>query len=165
MQCECCQQHEATIHVTQVVNGASRELHLCESCAEESGLNVQGVMALPEALFGMATPSAEDQESAARSCPACHLRGADFKKTGRLGCPQCYRTFAREMASMLSAMHKGTRHAGKVPGHGATVPLVADHTGRREELRRQLDEAVRAEQFEEAARLRDQLKELEHDGG
>jgi protein arginine kinase activator len=55
MQCECCQEHEATIHLTQVLNGESRELHLCEECAEEHGLNVQGAMSVPELLFGMAS--------------------------------------------------------------------------------------------------------------
>ena len=53
MLCECCQEHEATIHLTQVVNGQSKELHLCEECAEQSGLNLQGVMSLPEVLFGI----------------------------------------------------------------------------------------------------------------
>ena len=163
MLCECCQQHEATIHVTQVVGGKSRELHLCESCAEESGLNVQNVMALPEVLFGMAGSAEEDKESAARSCPQCHLRGADLRKTGRLGCPQCYRTFAQELAPMLAAMHKGTRHAGKVPSHGGVTLGAADE--RVADLRRQLAEAVRDERFEEAARLRDRIRELDHDAG
>ena len=160
MFCECCQQHDATIHVTQVIDGKSRELHLCEHCAEESGLNVQNVMSLPDVLFGMAGTAEEDKESAARSCPGCHLRGADLKKTGRLGCPQCYRTFTRELAPMLAAMHKGVRHAGKCPTHGAAG--VPDGL---EELRRQLGDAVREERFEEAARLRDRIRELDHDAG
>ncbi len=164
MLCECCQQHEATIHVTQVVNGKSRELHLCEHCAEESGLNVQNVMSLPEVLFGMAGGPEEDKEAAARSCPGCHLRGGDFRKTGRLGCPQCYRTFAKELAPMLAAMHKGSRHAGKVPVHNeGAVPVGYDDE--RDELRRQLAEAIRDERFEEAARLRDRIRELDHGAG
>jgi protein arginine kinase activator len=163
MLCECCQQHEATIHVTQVSGGKSRELHLCESCAEESGLNVQNVMALPEVLFGMAGAAEEDQEAAARSCPHCHMRGADFKKTGRLGCPQCYRTFARELAPMLAAMHKGPRHVGKTPAHGGTLPEAAGEP--LDALRRLLADAVRDERFEEAARLRDRIRELDHDAG
>ena len=164
MLCECCQQHDATIHVTQVTDGKSRELHLCEHCAEESGLNVQNVMSLPEMLFGMAGVAEEDKESAARSCPGCHLRGADLKKTGRLGCPQCYRTFAKELAPMLAAMHKGVHHAGKSPAHGAAGVSAVAPEGL-DDLRRQLVEAVRAERFEEAARLRDRIRELDHDAG
>lgn len=163
MLCECCQQHEATIHVTQVIDSKSRELHLCESCAEDSGLNVQNVMSLPEVLFGMSGIADEDPEAAARSCPQCHMRGADFKKTGRLGCPQCYRTFARELAPMLAAMHKGTRHVGKAPSHGGTLPEAKGD--QLDELRRQLAEAVDGERFEDAARLRDQIRELDHDAG
>ena len=164
MLCECCQQHDATIHVTQVTDGKSRELHLCEHCAEESGLNVQNVMSLPEVLFGIAGATEEDKEAAARSCPGCHLRGADLKKTGRLGCPQCYRTFAKELAPMLTAMHKGVRHVGKSPSHGAAGISAVAPDGL-EELRRQLSEAVLAERFEDAARLRDRIRELGHDSG
>ena len=163
MLCECCQQHEATIHLTQMVNGQTRELHLCEDCAEESGLNVQNVMSIPEILFGMGSPgsaaSDDDKAGAGKSCPHCHLRGRDFKKHARLGCPRCYEVFESELAPMLAAMHKGTRHAGKVP---VSRRAGEEKSLRIQALKLQLDAAVRAEKYEEAARLRDQLKEAAH---
>ena len=157
MLCECCQEHEATIHLTQVVNGQSKELHLCEECAEQSGLNLQGVMALPEVLFGMGGPAAP-ADGQDKSCPHCHFRRNDFKKTARLGCPRCYETFAEELTPMLTAMHKGPQHVGKVPskaraGMEAATQLAALH--------KQLAEAVQAEKYEEAARLRDLIREIE----
>lgn len=163
MLCECCQQHEATIHLTQMIDGQSRELHLCEDCAEESGLNVQSVMSIPEILFGMGTTAEADSEGgkpSGKSCPHCHMRGVDFKKTGRLGCPRCYETFEAELGPMLAAMHKGSRHAGKVPVSRKEQlekdSLVA-------QLRKQLREAIRLEHYEEAARLRDRIREAGHD--
>ena len=161
MLCESCQQHEATIHVTQVIEGQSRELHLCEDCAEATGLNMQSVMQLPELLFGMADAGTESKGSD-RSCPRCHLRGSDFKKSGRLGCPHCYEAFSQELQPMLRSMHRGLIHTGKAP---ARERKAREALFRLETLRKQLDEAVKKEAFEEAARLRDLIREAEHDAG
>jgi protein arginine kinase activator len=161
--CEHCQQHEATIHLTQMIDGQSRELHLCEDCAEASGLNVQGVMSIPEILFGMGTPGEADSgegKSSGKSCPQCHMRGCDFKKTGRLGCPSCYETFSAELGPMLAAMHKGGRHTGKVPESRCQG---LEKEARLAQFQKQLQEAIRTEHYEEAARLRDQIREAGHD--
>ena len=162
MLCECCQQHEATIHLTQMVNGQSRELHLCEDCAEESGMNVQNVMSIPEMLFGLGAgdTSAGGEAPVGKTCPHCHLRGCDFKKTGRLGCARCYETFEADLAPMLAAMHKGTRHTGKIP---VDHQRALERGVVRDDLKAKLATAVRGEQYEEAARLRDLLREAEHD--
>ena len=165
MLCECCQQHEATIHLTQMINGQSRELHLCEGCAEESGMNVQSVMSIPEILFGMGAEEPSfpgDGTAGGKSCPHCHMRGVDFKKTARLGCPRCYETFEAELGPMLAAMHKGSRHYGKIPeGRREGQEKVA----RCDAIRKQLEEAIRLEKYEEAAVLRDRLREAEHGTG
>jgi protein arginine kinase activator len=161
MLCESCQQHEATIHVTQVTDGNSRELHLCEECAEETGLNVQTVMSLPEILFGMSGTD-EASKGVDRHCPRCHMRGSDFKKTGRLGCPHCYEAFTQELQPMLAAMHKGPKHTGKVP---VLERKVMDLAARLDGLRKRLDLAVVNEDYEEAARVRDLIREVEHDAG
>jgi len=161
MLCESCQQHEATIHVTQVINGNSRELHLCEGCAEETGLNLQTVMSLPEILFGMAD-SDEGNKALDRSCPRCHLRGSDFKKTARLGCPHCYETFGQELRPMLGAMHKGLQHTGKIP---ACERKVMEAVSQLDALRKQLGSVIEKEDYEAAARLRDLIREAEHDAG
>jgi protein arginine kinase activator len=159
MLCECCQQHEATIHLTQVIEGTARELHVCEDCAEESGLQIQNMMSIPELLFGMGAEG-DESKTLAKTCPHCHLRGGDFKKTARLGCPRCYETFAEELEPMLAAMHKGSRHVGKVPAE-ARKTLAAEAL--KDDLKRRLDKAVSAEDYEEAARLRDQMREAGRD--
>jgi len=161
MQCDSCHQNEASIHVSQVVDGNSRELHLCEECAEESGLNVQNVMSIPEILFGLAGGD-EITGLLQRSCPHCHLRGTDFKKTGRLGCERCYEAFGEDLKPMLAAMHKGVVHKGKVPGLDRRG---MEATARVLKLRADLEAAIKREDYEGAARVRDMIQETEHDAG
>ncbi len=161
MLCDSCHQRESTIHVTQVVDGNARELHLCPECAEESGLNVKNVMSIPEMLFGMAAGE-DSAEMLKKTCPYCHLRGSDFRKGGRLGCPGCYEAFREELQPMLAAMHKGMEHKGKVPQVEREARQVAS---RAEELRKALETAIRREDYEEAARLRDRLRGESHEAG
>jgi protein arginine kinase activator len=155
MQCDSCGEAEATIHLTQMVNGAVKKLHLCEECAEESGLNVDGAMSLSDVLFGMGAPHDAESTGEEKACKACGMTRGDFKKTSRLGCPSCYDTFAEEMAPMLAAMHKGTQHAGKVPASERRENRLSPEVEARQ---KQLEEAVAAERYEEAARLRDLIR-------
>jgi len=125
MKCERCQEDEATVHLTQVVNGAVKKLHLCEDCAAQSGVDVHNPMSMAELLLGFGKGAAADAPAApgdARSCPRCHLRGADFRKTGRLGCPECYTAFRAELSPLIRSMHRKERHAGKRPLGAAAAP-------------------------------------------
>jgi protein arginine kinase activator len=152
-----CQKNEATIHLTQVVNGAAKKMHLCESCAEANGVDVQNPTSIAELLLGLGKPKpppdgGEAPEEAA--CPHCHMRPGDFKKSGRLGCPHCYETFAAELAPLLRSMHRGEQHTGKIPqGQSARLRVSAEAS----QLQRELEEAVAGENFEKAAQLRDRL--------
>jgi len=93
-------------------------------------------------------------------CPVCRFTQTDFKKTGRLGCSDCYETFDEVLASLIKAMHKGTQHTGKVP---TRYSRSLARTDRLNELRRHLDEAVSNEDYETAANLRDEIRQLEND--
>ncbi len=161
MKCELCQEQEATIHLTQVVDGAVKKVHLCEACASQSGFDVHGPMSITDILLGLGhqDPTATAKPAAIkardRSCPRCHLRRADFKKSGRLGCPDCYAAFADELEPLLRAMHRGDQHRGKVP---AREQERVRTTRAVDSLQAQLEEAVRAERYEEAAQLRDAIQ-------
>lgn len=159
MKCEICQQQEATIHLTQVVDGAVKKIHLCEACAAENGFDVHGPMSITDILLGLGGGGVEAPQvrSTERSCPRCHMRRADFKKTGRLGCPICYETFQDELTPLLRAMHRHERHTGKVP---SIEGREQKHTSEVNALNRALEKAIGAEKYEEAARLRDELKDL-----
>lgn len=155
MLCESCGESEANVHLTQITDGAVKKLHLCQSCAEESGLTIQSAMSIPEMMFGLGSSSESAPAGEEKACPRCGMRQADFKKTSRLGCPTCYTVFAEELAPLLTAIHKGTQHAGKVP---AGVQ-AAESTPEIDAMQQKLQEAVSAERFEEAAALRDQIRQ------
>jgi protein arginine kinase activator len=153
MLCESCNEHEATVHLTQVADGSVKKVHLCEECAAKSGFDIHGPMSITDILLGMgaAAPGTEGEE---RSCSRCHMRRADFKKTGRLGCPDCYQTFESELLPMVKAMHRSDQHTGKVPSREDLRVRMTAEIG---SLQKSLDEAVAGEKFEDAARIRDQI--------
>jgi protein arginine kinase activator len=162
MLCEHCQEREATVHLAQVIDGHVKKLHLCEACAAETGFEVEGVTSVTDILLGMGgtapagtSPAAADFE---RSCPSCHLRKSDFKKAGQFGCPTCYETFEEELAPLLKAMHRGERHAGKIPEREGLRVRVSAELRR---LRKALEDAVTEEQSEAAATLRDKIRACE----
>lgn len=153
MTCEICQKNEASVHFKQVVNGSVRELHVCQECAEANGFDVQSPMALTDFLFGLGVPDEEMGRELEKTCPSCGLGLSDLRKTSRLGCARCYETFSEELDPMLKAMQGADRHVGKMPaGEKLTAEIVA--------MQRALEKAVSSEDFEEAAKLRDAIREL-----
>lgn len=157
MLCEQCNEREATVHLTQVVEGSVKKVHLCEECAAKSGLDLNGPMTISDIFLGMGGVEAGGKGGVERSCPRCHLRQADFKKTGRLGCPDCYETFSEELGALIKAMHRSEQHVGKVPSQESPDVGVKERVAA---LQQALEEAVAAENYEEAARLRDEIRSL-----
>jgi protein arginine kinase activator len=154
MLCESCKEKEATIHLTQVVDGEIKKLHLCEACAAKKGIDFQGPLSITDILLGMGIQKPSETASAERTCPRCHMRRTDFKKTGRFGCAACYDAFAEELPPLLKAMHRSDHHTGKVPSRESRrVQATAELAS----LQQQMDKAIAAENFEEAARLRDAI--------
>jgi protein arginine kinase activator len=90
-------------------------------------------------------------------CARCGFTQADFKKAGRLGCPDCYKTFAEGLEGLLKSMHKGTRHTGKVP---ESLRQSRDLSDRLSSLQKRLSKAIEEENFEQAAILRDEIKQM-----
>lgn len=165
MKCEVCQDREATIHLTQVVDGAVKKIHLCETCAAEKGFDIHGPMSITDILLGLGeeeAPTAKAVMSGEGACPHCHLRRADFKKTGRLGCPACYDSFHDELEPILKAIHRSEQHKGKVP---VRERERVRHTVEVESLQQQLETAIAKEHFEEAAKLRDAIQDIRSSAG
>lgn len=158
MLCEECGQNQATIHIATIIGGQKKDEHLCPQCWQKrnakilGGLNVGSLLAQ---LLGAQAQQAEDQGLA---CDACGLSFAEFQKTGRLGCAHCYAAFGENMKKTLGSIHGHTRHVGKVPPE-----LEKEALARRriDDLRREMDEAVRVEDFERAAALRDEIRSLD----
>lgn len=161
MQCDHCGENEAVIHLTQIVDNKMGTFHLCETCAAEKGLEPEpgvGNFPLTDFLAQMGG-EAKAQRSGPTECEYCGLTLQDFKKTGRLGCSHCYVTFDQHLRSLLRRLHGGTQHVGKV--YLPPDPTEAARNEQLSRLRRKLDAAVENENFERAAQLRDQIRELE----
>ncbi|HEY3863132.1 MAG TPA: UvrB/UvrC motif-containing protein [Verrucomicrobiae bacterium] len=160
-----CKQNPAKVHLTQIVDDKMQKVDLCEDCAKQKGVNDPASFSLADLLLGLGASQeiAQSASGADIRCPGCGFTQADFKKAGRLGCAQCYTTFAEGLESLLKSMHKGTKHVGKVP---AVLRQGRDLAERLKHLQKKLDRAVTAEDFEQAASLRDEIKstkeQIEH---
>jgi protein arginine kinase activator len=160
LKCDLCGK-PATVHLTQIVNSKMHKVDLCEACAQAKGVTDPGGFSLADLLLKASlNPEAVAGEpgsaTAGAACPACGFTPTDFKKHGRFGCPQCYQTFAGMVAPMLENMHKGVRHAGKVPEKALRRRSLVERVA---ELEAGLAAAIKAERYEDAARLRDELAE------
>ncbi len=158
MQCCVCKEKPATVHLTQIVGEKMQKLDLCEECAKAKGVNDPTSFAMADLMLGLGA-SQEIAETAGveLKCPRCGFSQADFKKSGRLGCPDCYKTFAEGLSSLLKTMHKGTRHVGKAP---EALRQSRDYADRLKLLQKKLAKAIDEENYEAAAALRDEIKSL-----
>lgn len=155
----------ATIHLTQIVNNQIKKLDFCEDCPHQKGMADTAGYSLADLLAqseqSLAQLAGGAAQAAALSCSRCGMTPAQFKKTGRLGCAQCYVDLAPMLEPMLGNMHKGTRHIGKVPKGMMDRVALKRRMG---DLREQLQGAVREERFEDAAKLRDEIERLRKEG-
>ncbi len=158
MQCDVCQSKEATVFLTQIVEGKMQKVNLCESCSKEKGVNDPTGFALADLLMGLGAAQEIDKSPGSLKCPVCGFTQADFKKTGRLGCSACYAVFSEGLSSMMKNMHKGTTHTGKSP---VAFRKVRQHGEKMKALQDSLNQAVSAEEYERAASLRDQIRQIE----
>jgi len=159
MLCCICKEREATVHLTQIAGDKMQKVDLCEECAKTKGVNDPTGFSLADLLLGLGASQEIEQASGGVEvkCPHCKFTQADFKKAGRLGCPECYKTFADGLESLLKSMHKGTRHVGKVP---ESLRHTRDLSDRLMALQKKLNKAVEDENFEQAALLRDEIKQM-----
>jgi protein arginine kinase activator len=158
MFCDVCQTKEATVFLTQIIEGKMQKVNLCEGCSKEKGVNDPTGFALADLLLGLGAAQEIEKNPAGIRCPVCGFSQADFKKTGRLGCSACYDTFAEGLSGMLKNMHRGSIHTGKVPAKLAVARRRAQELAG---LQAELEKAVHEELFEEAATLRDKIRHLE----
>lgn len=158
MFCDVCKSKEATVFLTQIVEGKMQKVNLCENCSKEKGVNDPTGFALADLLLGLGAAQEIEKNPSGIRCPVCGFSQADFKKTGRLGCSACYDAFAEGLSGMLKNMHRGLIHVGKVP---AKLAIARRRTQELTKLEEGLARAIAQEHFEEAAALRDKIRSLE----
>ncbi|MBM3839324.1 MAG: excinuclease ABC subunit B [Verrucomicrobia bacterium] len=161
MLCDICKQNVATVHLTQMVEGKTKKVDLCEACSKDKGVDDPTGFSLADLLLGLG--AAQEIEHAMpggdAKCPHCGFTQADFKKSGRLGCAECYTTFAEGLEGLLKTMHKGTRHVGKAP---QSFKQNQDLSDKLKSLQGKLEKAVVEEDFETAARVRDEINQIKN---
>lgn len=164
MKCDFCDA-KATVFLTQLVEGQAKKVCLCEKCADERGVTDPTGFSLADMILGgLSAAIAQGGEGAAgagppsgRKCPACGFTLEDLQRVRRFGCAECYSAFRSEILPMLRGLHRGTHHVGKVPEGLMAAQLKHQ---RLQELRDRLGQAVAAENYEEAAGLRDEILTL-----
>jgi protein arginine kinase activator len=159
MKCDICGNPEVVIHVQQMTDGEEIELHLCDRCAAFKGITRgedKVEFSISNLLMGLVDLK-NARTNVASECPGCGLTLENFKKRAMLGCSECFNTFGKEIRDIVEKMFGRTRHKGKYPKRlQAYKSILIDLEG----LKIRLEKAVEAENYEEAAKLRDQIKEL-----
>ena len=170
MVCQECQKRPATVHYTKVVNGQKTEYHLCEQCARDKGeldlsfgfdpgFSIHNLLA---GLLDMDTHHQSDNTSkrGGIQCPTCGQTYAEFSRTGRLGCSDCYLAFDRQLEPLFRRIHGSSTHSGKVPERTGGLAKLEQSI---RQLTQELEQAVEREDYERAAKLRDQIKQLKQE--
>lgn len=172
MDCQECQERPATLHFTQLINGNKTETHICEVCAKEigymtypeEGYSLQNLLA---GLFNFDSTHLENHNGNSfkqlkeSHCPKCDLTFSEFKRIGKFGCAECYHTFSSQLDPILRRVHSGnTKHSGKIPiRKGGSL-----HTKKQLEMfQSELQQLIKSEEFEEAALVRDKIRELKEE--
>lgn len=165
MLCQECGKRPATLHFTKIVNGEKTEFHICEACAREKGEMIPGTpngFSIHNLLSGLLdfdpASTGPSAKQTAQRCEQCGLTYAQFSKLGRFGCSECYRYFGERLDPVFKRVHGNTIHVGKVPKRtGGLIKYKREV----ERLKKELALRIEREEFEQAAKLRDEIKELE----
>ena len=170
MLCENCKKNSATVHMKGLLNGAKTELHLCQECSFNM-VNMQMPMSLENIFKGILesvqsigpvtmgqVPNRPVTRKAPGPCTVCALSYEQFKTTGKLGCEACYMAFPKEIVALFKNVQGSSHHEGKFPKRVGTQFRQQREV---DKLRSTLKKAVDEENYEEAARLRDQIRNLE----
>jgi protein arginine kinase activator len=177
MKCDKCPK-KATVHLTEIVDGKAMEMHLCEECARDQSQHMEQQFGLADLLAGLTDfgKHLPEVQKDALACPSCGLLYDDFRKFGRFGCANCYDAFKAHLKTLLKKIHGSNVHLGKkLSGTGQAVaagasavlpdqPAPAAPVSTADALRGQMLQAIEQEDFELAAMLRDQIRDLEQKG-
>jgi protein arginine kinase activator len=165
MVCQECNKRPATLHFTKIVNGEKTEFHFCETCAREKGELIPGTtngFSIHNLLSGLldlehvGSPSVNKVQNL--RCEQCGLTYSQFSKIGRFGCSECYRHFSERLDPLFKRVHGNTVHVGKIPKRTGSLIQCRKEV---EMLKKDLQRCIEREEFESAAQIRDQIRELE----
>ena len=161
MNCNVCGVNEAAIHLTEIVNNQMVEVHLCEACAQEKGTDFKTHFNLGDLLMGLSSldqPARSSDKQHTQVCASCDMSYEEFGKSGRLGCSDCYNAFSKMLLPLIQRVQRATHHLGKKPSKiSRSVRTTYDLRLLQDRLRKSVD----MEEYEKAAKLRDEIKRME----
>ncbi|WP_186576192.1 UvrB/UvrC motif-containing protein [Aquibacillus kalidii] len=172
MECQECHERPATLHFTKVVNGSKTEVHVCGQCAKEKGYvsydeEAYSLHDLLSGLFNFDSTSLTGQKNTPShttkqlKCEKCGMTYQEFTQVGKFGCSECYHTFSDKLDPIFRRVHSGnTTHDGKIPKRIGTN-IHQKHLVK--ELKNKLQQLITEENFEEAAKVRDEIRSVEKD--
>ena len=162
--CEECKTNEASYTISVMVGGEITTRHLCGDCMAKMNMdiasgNIKSLLStILSAITGDTAPGSAEKDV---TCPRCGMTLSEFTRTGHLGCPKCYEAFREQLQPMLLQIHGRVQHAGRQPLSTAEEQRKRSAT---EQLQRQMEQTVALEDFETAAKLRDQIRALSVSG-
>lgn len=162
MVCQECGKRPATLHFTKIVNGDKNEFHICENCAREKGEMIPGTsngFSIHNLLSGLLDfePLSAAKSQAIR-CDNCGLTYSQFSKLGRFGCGSCYQNFSVKLDPLFKRVHGNIVHVGKVPKRSGGIIQSKREI---DLLKKDMMTCIESEEFEQAAQIRDQIREIE----
>jgi len=168
MICEKCNKNEATVHIVKIINGVKSEVRLCERCAADisdiplnsSFENFEG-FPLQSILGGMADYFYKNSKTQLQTdiyCKRCGMAYNEFKKTGLLGCSDCYENFSKSLNPIIKRVQGDVEHLGKIPEKSGKE---IDGKNNIIKLKEELQKAILSEEYEKAAEIRDKIKKIE----
>ena len=166
MICDECGKRPAAVHITKVENGKKSDMHLCEQCAMQKNLlSLSTSFSVNDLLAGLLNSGGASHIKTEMvnyiKCNVCGLSYGKFRETGRFGCGNCYKVFGERLNPLFKKVHGNTGHTGKIPNRaGGRIKVLREV----EKLKQQLDEAIRNEEYEKAAAIRDKIRDLNKAG-
>lgn len=162
MKCDICKKNEATIHQTLIVNGHKEELHYCEECSQKGLVGINKAFSI-EDFFGAFL--GKEMKTLSPACKKCGMTIETFKKTGRLGCEECYEDLREYILPIIENVHGRSTHVGRIPSEDDfKAELIESAQPKQEDrltaLAKELNAAIDKEDYEQAAVIRDKIKEL-----
>lgn len=165
MLCQNCGKNEATTHIKQIINGDMAESHLCSDCASHLGYSdmFSGFGLNLSEFFGGFLGDIKPSIASGNQprCAKCGTSFDEIVRDGKVGCADCYRTFYDRLLPSIQRIHGKIKHSGKTAATVQTLPREETKEEKIEKLRMMMNEAVSQQNFEEAAKIRDEIKALE----
>ncbi len=167
MLCDKCKSNQATVHIRQNINGNVREYDLCDKCAAASDLLNETNLSFDNLFEGFLNGMGQGgmlygTNKGTDICSICGATYDDFVNGGKLGCPDCYDTFRNRIKGVLKNIQGSTRHTGKGSDEARRIKTqtAPKELTQEEKLKNDLELAIKNEEYEKAAELRDKIREL-----